>query len=59
MMMLEKNELQIAAFMAGWLQDNVEKGIAPDSPGFTNDGARLVPPSPLIPPVPLVGEAPI
>jgi hypothetical protein len=29
MMMLEKNELQIAAFMAGWLQDNVEKGIAP------------------------------
>ena len=27
MMMLEKNELEIAAFMAGWLQDNVEKGI--------------------------------
>jgi pimeloyl-ACP methyl ester carboxylesterase len=27
MMMLEKNELEIAAFMAGWIQDNVEKGI--------------------------------
>jgi pimeloyl-ACP methyl ester carboxylesterase len=27
MMMLEKNELEISAFMAGWLQDNVEKGI--------------------------------
>jgi pimeloyl-ACP methyl ester carboxylesterase len=27
MMMLEKNELEIAAFMADWLQDNVEKGI--------------------------------
>ena len=27
MMMLEKNELEIAAFMAGWLQDTVEKGI--------------------------------
>jgi len=27
MMMLEKNELEIAAFMAAWLQDNVEKGI--------------------------------
>jgi hypothetical protein len=27
MMMLEKNELEIAAFMAGWLQDNIEKGI--------------------------------
>jgi hypothetical protein len=27
MMMLEKNELEIAAFMADWLQDNVEKAI--------------------------------
>lgn len=26
MMMLEKNELEIAAFMASWLRDNVEKG---------------------------------
>jgi hypothetical protein len=25
-MVLEKNELEIAAFMARWLQDNVEKG---------------------------------
>ena len=25
MMMLEKNELDIAAFMASWLRDNVEK----------------------------------
>ena len=27
MMMLEKNELEIAAFFATWLQDNVEKGV--------------------------------
>jgi hypothetical protein len=27
MMMLEKNELEIAAFMANWLLDNVEKGV--------------------------------
>jgi len=26
MMMLERNELEIAAFLASWLQDNVEKG---------------------------------
>ena len=26
MMMLEKNSLEIAAFLAGWLVDNVEKG---------------------------------
>ena len=26
MMMLEKNELEIAAFLAGWLRDNVEGG---------------------------------
>jgi len=26
MMMLERNELEIAAFMAGWIQDNIEKG---------------------------------
>jgi hypothetical protein len=45
MMMLEKNELEIAAFMAGWLQDNVEKGIkAPsDSLGFIDGGARRAP----------------
>jgi pimeloyl-ACP methyl ester carboxylesterase len=27
MMMLEKNHLEIAAYMATWLQDNVEKGV--------------------------------
>ena len=27
MMMLEKNELEIAAFFAGWLRDNVEQGV--------------------------------
>ena len=26
-MMLEKNELEIAAYFAGWLRDNVEKGV--------------------------------
>lgn len=27
MMMLEKNQLEIAAFLASWLSDNVEKGV--------------------------------
>jgi pimeloyl-ACP methyl ester carboxylesterase len=27
MMMLERNELEIAAYFAGWLRDNVEKGV--------------------------------